>query len=106
MIMSDFGKWVRHMRCYTGTTLMEMAETFAAKPATLCGLEVSRDGKVFTEMQKKLIIYYFRLVCEQKNLPFPELKNEGGKAEKEEKMPELSEDDKKVMHFLKHLWGL
>lgn len=106
MMMNDFGRWVRHMRRYTDTTLMEMAETFAAKPSTLCGLEVSRDGKVFSERQKKLIIYYFRLVCEEKKLPFPEPEKAVETAETEEKMPELSEDDKKVVDFLKRMWGL
>ena len=106
MTANDFGRWVRRMRRYTDTTLMDMANAFAAKPSTLCGLEVSRDGKVFSEIQKKLIEYYFQLVCEEKGLPFPNPKTMRETAETEEKMPELSEEDKKVMHFLKHLWGL
>ena len=102
---NDFGRWVRHMRRYTDTTLMEMAQTFAAKPSALCGLEVSRDGKVFSERQKKLVTYYFRLVCEEKGLPFPEAEKGAEKAEKEEKIPKLSKDDQKVLDFLKGLWG-
>lgn len=104
--VNDFGRWVRRMRRYTDTTLMDMSETFAAKPSALCGLEVSRDGKVYTEKQKKLIKYYFQLVCEEKGLPFPGSKSTVETAETEEKMPKLSEEDKKVVHFLKHLWGL
>ena len=99
---NDFGCWVRRMRRYTDTTLMDMAEAFAAKPSTLCGLEVNRDGKVFTERQKKLIEYYFRLVCEEKGLVFPEPE----KAERiEESAEKITKNDKEV-DFLRRLFGM
>lgn len=96
--LNEFGRWVRRMRRYTGTTLMEMAKTFAASPAKLCGLEVSREGKTFSERQKQLIEYYFRLVCEEKGLPYPT----EHKLEMEEKKDKQFEA---VKNLFENLWG-
>ena len=98
MKANSFGQWVRHMRVYTDTTLMEMAKTFMCSSAEMCGYEVSREGRTYTDRQKKLIEYYFKLVCEEKGLPY-------STAQKLEEKEKKDEEFEAVKSLFEGLWG-